>query len=254
MERLRTLQAALTNAQTAAAFEKIAEVAFPKAQLEGYQDALAEAQLTYEAIAASSAEAFNPERSALAVQSQVQITRSATELAQITEGINNRENLSIAEKKRLIDQTTKAQKDYVASVREAENIQGVTLAIKQAGDYLKTLQDNTRATYEEVESLKLRNKLQLEGLSPQRIEAELNKARIDKETAIQLANINAALDLQLAKRAELEALIAAAAPKDKAELQRQLLEALNTIKILQAQLAALPGGAAGGQGRRGRQS
>jgi hypothetical protein len=248
MERLRTLQAALTNAQTAAAFEKIAEVAFPKAQLEGYQDALAEAQLTYEAIAASSAEAFNPERSALAVQSQVQITRSATELAQITEGINNRENLSIAEKKRLIDQTTKAQQDYVASVRKAENIQGVTLAIKQAGDYLKTLQDNTRATYEEVESLKLRNRLQLEGFSPQRIEAELNKARIDKETAIQLANINAALALQLTKRAELEALIAAAAPKDKAELQRQLLEALNTIKILQAQLAALPGGAAGAKG------
>jgi lambda family phage tail tape measure protein len=240
MERLRALQAALTEAKTAAAFEEIAKAAFNKVELEGYQDSLTEARLTYEAIALASAEAFDPERTALAVQANVQIIRSEKELAQIRDGVSARENLSAAEKKKLIEQTTKAQADYVAGVREAERLQSMSLGVKQAGDFLKALKETTKATYDDIAAITLRNKLQLQGLSPERIQAELNKVQIEKDTAEQMQRINTLLTSQLALRTQLEARIAAAAPKDKAELQRQLSEALAVIAVLQAQLAALP--------------
>ena len=38
MERVRALQAALTEAQTAEAFERIGKVAFPLGQVEQYKD------------------------------------------------------------------------------------------------------------------------------------------------------------------------------------------------------------------------
>lgn len=240
MERLRALQAALTEARTASAFEAIAKAAFPKVSLEGYQDSLAETRLTYDAIAASSANAFDPERTALAVQANVQIIRSNTELAQINDQISQRENLSAAERTRLIEQTTEAQKAYVASVREAERLQTVNLVMKQAGDYLKTLKDSTQAIYDEVEATTLRNKLQLEGMSPQLIEAALNKVQIEKDTAKQLKNINEELNKELALRASLAAQVAAAVPKDKAELQQRLDAAMANVAALQARLDALP--------------
>ena len=57
MERLRALQAQLTNAQTASAFEEIAKALFPKVELEQYLDQLKETQLTYKAIKETSADA-----------------------------------------------------------------------------------------------------------------------------------------------------------------------------------------------------
>ena len=240
MERVRALVAALTEARTASAFEAIAKAAFPKVQLEGYQDSLAEAQLTYDAIAVSAADAFNPERTALAVQANVQITRSATELAQIQAEVSKRENLSVAEKKKLIEQTTKAQADYVAGVRESERLQGAALAVKQAGDMLKALKEGTKATYDEIEAITLRNKLQLDGLSPERVQAELNKVQIEKDTAATLKHINELLAVQVAKRTELAAKLASAAPAAKAQLEKDLAAALALIKTLEAQIAALP--------------
>jgi lambda family phage tail tape measure protein len=240
MERVRALVAALTEARTAAAFEAIAKAAFPQVQLEGYQDSLAEAQLTYEAIAVSAADAFNPERTALAVQANVQVARSATELAQIQTEVAKRENLSAAEKKKLIEQTTKAQADYVAGVREAERIQSSALGVKQAGELLKALKEGTKATYDEITAVTLRNKLELQGLSPERVQAELNKVQIQKDTEATLKNINELLTIQLNKRDELATKIAAAAPADQAALNEQLRAALATIATLQAQLAALP--------------
>jgi hypothetical protein len=240
MERVRALVAALTEAKTVAAFEAVAKAAFPQVQLEGYQDSLAEAQLTYDAIAVSAADAFNPERTALAVQANVQVARSATELAQIQTEVAKRENLSAAEKKKLIEQTTKAQADFVVGVREAERIQSAALGVKQAGDLLKALKEGTKATYDEIAAITLRNKLELQGLSPERVQAELNKVQIEKDTAATLKHINELLTIQLTKRAELAAQLASAAPADKAKLERDLAAALATIKTLQDQIAALP--------------
>jgi hypothetical protein len=240
MERARRLSEALTNARTVAAFDAIAQAAFPRVALEGYQDSLAEAQLTYEAIAFSSADAFNPERTALATQATVQITRSVTELGQIQAEISKRENLSAAEKKKFIEQTTKAQADYVAGVREVERLQSAALGVKQAGDLLNALKAGTKATYDEIAAVTLRNKLQLEGLSPERVQAELNKVQIEKDTAAQLKNINELLRIQLDRRDALAAQIATAAPAAKAKLEKDLADALALIKTLQDQIAALP--------------
>jgi lambda family phage tail tape measure protein len=243
MERLRTLQAALTNAQTAAAFEKIAEVAFPKAAIEGYQDSLYEAQLTYDAIAASSAEAFNPERSALAVQTNVQINRSAKELEQILAEVTKRQKagqLTAQETEKITKGQTKAQAEYVARLREAEAIQATTLAIKQASELEQTLKAGTKAIYDDIEAIERRNELTVRGYAPEVIEAELNKLQIAKDIAKQTETLNQFLQTQSELRDKLQKQVAAAAPGDKAKLQADLDAALALIRTLQAQLAGLP--------------
>jgi len=243
MERLRTLQAALTNAQTAAAFEKIAEVAFPKAAIEGYQDSLYEAQLTYDAIAASSADAFNPERSALAVQTNVQINRSAKELEQIMVEVTKRQKagqLTAQETKKIIEGQTKAQAEYVARLRQAEAIQATTLAIKQASELEQSLKAGTKAIYDDIEAIERRNELTVRGYAPEVIEAELNKLQIAKDIAKQTETLTQLLTTELALRDKLQKQVAAAAPGDKAKLQADLDAALALIRTLQAQLAGLP--------------
>ena len=243
MERLRTLQAALTNAQTAAAFEKIAEVAFPKAAIEGYQDSLYEAQLTYDAIAASSAEAFNPERSALAVQTNVQINRSHKELEQILAEVTKRQKagqLTAQETEKIIKGQAKAQAEYVARLREAEAIQATTLAIKQASELEQTLKAGTKAIYDDIEAIERRNELTVRGYAPEVIEAELNKLQIAKDIAKQTETLTQLLTTELALRDKLQKQVAAAAPGDKAKLQADLDAALALIRTLQAQLAGLP--------------
>jgi hypothetical protein len=225
MERLRTLQAALTDAQTAAAFERIAEVAFPKAAIEGYQDSLYEAQLTYDAIAASSADAFNPERSTLAVQTNVQINRSAKELEQIMAEVTKRQKagqLTAQETKKIIEGQTKAQAEYVARLREAEAIQATTLAIKQASELEQSLKAGTKAIYDDIEAIERRNELTVRGYAPEVIEAELNKLQIAKDIAKQTETLTQLLTTELALRDKLQKQVAAAAPGDKAETTSRL--------------------------------
>lgn len=243
MERMRALQEALTEARTEAAFEAIAKAAFPKAAIEGYQDSLYEALLTYDAIAASSAEAFNPERSALAVQTNVQINRSQKELEQILAEVTKRQKagqLTAQETEKIIKGQTKAQAEYVGRLREAEAIQAKTLAIKQASDLVQTLKAGTKAIYDDIEAIERRNELTVRGYAPEVIEAELNKLQINKEINRETANLTALLDKELKLRDQIQQRIATAAPGDKADLQRQLTTALETIRGLQAQLAGLP--------------
>ena len=243
LERVRLLQAALTNAQTAAAFEAIAKAAFPQAAIEGYEDSLYEAQLTYDAIAASSANAFNPERSAIAVQTNVQITRSQKELEQILAEINKRQKagqLTAQETEKIIKGQTNAQAKFVERSREAEAIQAKTLAIKQASDLLQSLKAGTKAIHDDIEAIKRRNELTVRGYAPEVIEAELNKLQIAKDIAKQTETLTQLLTTELALRDELQQRLATAAPADKAKLQADLNAALALIKTLQAQLAGLP--------------
>ena len=242
MERVRTLQAALTEAQTVAAFEAIAKAAFPKAAIEGYQDSLYEAQLTYDAIAASSADAFNPERSALAVQTNVQINRSAKELEQIMAEVTKRQKagqLTAQETNKIIEGQTKAQAEYVARLREAEAIQAKTLAIKQASDLIQSLKAGTKAIYDDIEAIERRNELTVRGYAPEVIEAELNKLQIAKDIARETERLTKLLNIELKLRDALQKKVAEAAPGDKAAKQAQLDAALNTIRTLQAQLAGI---------------
>jgi hypothetical protein len=230
MERVRKLQQALTEAKTVAAFEAVAKAAFQPVALEGYQDALAEAGLTFDAIATASADAFDPERSALAIKTTVEIARSNTELEQIIAEIAKREKLSEVEKKKFIEQTTAAQAKYVAGLRQAEAIQASTLAIQQAGAFIQTLRTDTAAIYDNIEVLKIRNQRQFEGVDPAVIAGKEALLLLERQITKQTAALNAQLQTEYAERDRLQKLVATADAKALPALQKQLDDANEKIR------------------------
>ena len=221
-ERQRQLAEDLTNAQSVAAFERIAKEAFPEVQLENYLDSLAEAELTYDAITSAAAGAFNPELSALAIRTNVEITRSNTELAQIIEETSKREKLSEVEKKKLIDQTTAAQAKYVAGLQQAQAIQASTLVTQRAGSFVAQLKEETAAIYDNLELLKIRTQRQFQGVDPAIIAGQeallLLERQITKETKL----LNEQLATEYAVRDLLQKQAAAATEAARPGLQKDL--------------------------------
>jgi hypothetical protein len=134
MERLRTLQAALTSAKTAAAFEEIAKAAFPKVALEQYDDQLKEAQITLAAIAASSAEAYNPEKLRLAVDEKTKIAIQEREIQEIyAKAVVQRDkgNVTEAELQKLKEDLLKKQDAYVKKLGEERQLREQVLALSK---------------------------------------------------------------------------------------------------------------------------
>ena len=241
-ERQRQLAEDLTNAQSVAAFERIAKEAFPEVQLENYLDSLAEAELTYDAITSAAAGAFNPELSALAIRTNVEITRSNTELAQIIEETSKREKLSEVEKKKLIDQTTAAQAKYVAGLQQAQAIQASTLVTQRAGSFVAQLKEETAAIYDNLELLKIRTQRQFQGVDPAIIAGQeallLLERQITKETKL----LNEQLATKYAVRDLLQKQAAAATEAARPGLQKQLDDALAEIATLEGKRTDIQAG------------
>ena len=241
-ERQRQLAEDLTNAQSVAAFERIAKEAFPEVQLENYLDSLAEAELTYDAITSAAAGAFNPELSALAIRTNVEITRSNTELAQIIEETSKREKLSEVEKKKLIDQTTAAQAKFVAGLQQAQAIQASTLVTQRAGSFVAQLKEETAAIYDNLELLKIRTQRQFQGVDPAIIAGQeallLLERRITKETKL----LNEQLATEYAVRDLLQKQAAAATEAARPGLQKQLDDALDKIARLEGKRTDIQAG------------
>ena len=221
-ERQRQLAEDLTNAQSVAAFERIAKEAFPEVQLENYLDSLAEAELTYDAITSAAAGAFNPELSALAIRTNVEITRSNTELAQIIEETSKREKLSEVEKKKLIDQTTAAQAKYVAGLQQAQAIQASTLVTQRAGSFVAQLKEETAAIYDNLELLKIRTQRQFQGVDPAIIAGQEALLLLERRIKIETNLINEALGIQVTRRSDLQKQINAASGNALLTLQKDL--------------------------------
>ena len=221
-ERQRQLAEDLTNAQSVAAFERIAKEAFPEVQLENYLDSLAEAKLTYDAITSAAAGAFNPELSALAIRTNVEITRSNTELAQIIEETAKREKLSEVEKKKLIDQTTAAQAKYVAGLQQAQAIQASTLVTQRAGSFVAQLKEETAAIYDNLELLKIRTQRQFQGVDPAIIAGQEALLLLERRIKIETNLINEALGIQVTRRSDLQKQINAASGNALLTLQKDL--------------------------------
>jgi hypothetical protein len=250
MERVRALQAALTKAQTVAAFEEIAKAAFPQVQLEGYEDNLFTVQATYDAVAASAASAFDPERAAITIDRTMKTAAANREVKQIMDEVEKRQKSGLItqkERNKLEDDLAAKKKNYLADLAKEEEAKKRILTIQQASAFLQSLKTDTAAIYEEIEIINKRNELELAGESPERIQAELNKLAINKELQRQLTAINAALAEQLVKRDAIAASIAKAQPKDVANLQKDLDAANAEIARLTAAQTALPA-AAGAKG------
>lgn len=240
MERLRALQAVLTGARTREAFDSIAKAAFQPVGLEQYKDELTQVQLTYEAVSAASAEAFNPERSRIAIEQAVKINVSERELLQIRTAIAARTNLSEKEKATLIKEITEQQKLYVRSLQEEELARQRVYTTQKAADTLQRLKEETSQTYEQIELIKLRNRLEYEGVSSEKIAAEEAKLQIRQELDKLQKDLNQQLQTELRLRDELLKKLPTATDAEKKKLQADLDAALKEIERLKKILEELP--------------
>ena len=251
-ERLKSLfaevdkvSAALTEEERVAAFERIAKAAFPQAQLEQYENRLTELGYNYDAIANSSAEAFNPERSAVEVTRLTQMAVASRELQQIQQGIAERTNLSDAERAKLLDDIQAKYQVYLNNVDREAQLKRNILTTEQATAQLAQMRSQARDIYREIEALKLRNSLEAEGVAPEFIAAEVAKLDIQREVKRITTELNAQLNTQIELRDRLQKQIAGAADADKADLQKQLDDARAQIESLRKQLQGVPEAGAG---------
>lgn len=241
MERLRLLQAALTNAKTVEAFAAIAKSVFEPVGLEDIQDNLTQVQLTYQALAESSAGAFDPERTKIELDTLIKVKASNRELLQIEESVNAATLLSAEQKKRLIADIGARHAAYLESLHKEQTLQQAILAAQRAVDLVTRFRTETKGVYEEIEATRLRNRLQAEGVSPEVIQAELNKLRIRRELNDAQKQFTDALALESKLRDDLQKQIGGTTDtKERKRLQAELDAALARIRQLEDQLKNLP--------------
>lgn len=233
MERVRALQAALTQAQTVAAFEAIAKAAFPQVQLEGYEDNLFTVQATYDAVAASAAGAFDPERAAITIDRTMKIAAASREVKQILDEIEKRPNITEKERNKLADDLNAKKKNYLADLAKEEAAKLRILAVQRATDFITQTQADTKAIYDNLEVLELRNRLRFEGVDPAVIAGAeallLNERKMVEATKL----LNEQLAIEYAERDRLQALKATADAKALPALQKDLDAALAKIAKLE---------------------
>jgi phosphopantetheine adenylyltransferase len=233
MERVRALQAALTEAQTVAAFEAIAKAAFPQVQLEGYEDNLFTVQATYDAVAASAAGAFDPERAAITIDRTMKIAAANREVKQITDEIAKRPNITEKERSKLADDLAAKKKNFLADLAKEEEAKKRILAVQRATDFITQTQADTKAIYDNIEVLELRNRLRFEGVDPAVIAGAeallLNERRMVEATKL----LNEQLAIEYAERDRLQKLKATADAAALPALQEQLDAALAEIARLE---------------------
>jgi hypothetical protein len=191
MERLRTLQAALTEAKTAAAFEAIAKAAFPKVALEQYDDQLKEAKFTLEAIAAATEDAYNPERLKIAVDEKTKIAIQESEIQEIYAKAveqRNQGNVTEAELQKLKEKLLKDQKEYVSKLAKEKQLRQEVLQLTTAQEAIQSSMGRTRALTEGTQDIQTRARLELEGVRRELIDAELKKAQLQRDLNEALKN------------------------------------------------------------------
>jgi lambda family phage tail tape measure protein len=239
MERVRALQAALTEAQTVAAFEAIARAAFPQVQLEGYEDNLFTVQATYDAVAASAAGAFDPERAAITIDRTMKIAAANREVKQITDEIAKRPNITEKERSKLADDLAAKKKNYLADLAKEEAAKLRILAVQRATDFITQTQADTKAIYDNLEVLELRNQLRFKGVDPAVIAGAeallLNERRMVEATKL----LNEQLAIEYAERDRLQKLKATADAAALPALQKDLDDALAKIAKLEGQRAGV---------------
>jgi lambda family phage tail tape measure protein len=239
MERVRALQAALTEAKTVAAFEAIAKAAFPQVQLEGYEDNLFTVQETYDAVAASAAGAFDPERAAITIDRTMKIAAANREVKQITDEIAKRPNITEKERNKLADDLAAKKKNYLADLAKEEAAKLRILAVQRATDFITQTQADTKAIYDNLEVLELRNQLRFEGVDPAVIAGAeallLNERRMVEATKL----LNEQLAIEYAERDRLQKLKATADAAALPALQKDLDDALAKIAKLEGQRAGV---------------
>jgi len=146
MERLRALQAALTDAKTAAAFEEIAKAAFPQVALEQYRDQLVEAEQTLKALAETTADAYDPEALKISVDQVTQRLIKEREMKEILEkaAIQKKEGKLTEEKfNKLQKDLNDKKKKFLEDLKEEARLKKQVLDITRQQ---RAIEDIQRAT------------------------------------------------------------------------------------------------------------
>jgi len=232
MERLRALQAALTEAKTKAAFDEIAKAAFPRENVEQYKDSLLEARLNFEALANSQG-VLDPEKTAAEVRYRKELLVMERERAQIMNRAAQTEGVKRDELIRLEEELNKRIEQRKRDLTEVRNLQVQINAIQKGADLVSRWQNEIQQIEDNNQALRLRARLIAEGVSAKVIEKELAKLQIQQDLEKVTLSLNDALTRQSDIRDRLAKQLAAAAPKDKADLQKQLDEANAEISRLQ---------------------
>jgi hypothetical protein len=183
MERLRTLQAALTEAKTAAAFEEIAKAAFPQVQLEQYEDQLTEAKLTLDALAAASAEAYDPEQLKIVIDEKTKIATQEREIQQIYAKAVEQQRagrITEAERNKLKEQLLARQNQYVTKLAQEKELRLKVLQITAQQAAYEASLNRTRSLQTSTQDIQTRARLELEGVRQELIDAELKKAELQR--------------------------------------------------------------------------
>lgn len=186
MERVRALQAALTQAKTAAAFDQIAKAMFPKVELEQYKDKITETEYAIQALGAVSAEAYDPDQIALSAEYNGALNQKARELSQLL-GVAAKQ-LKPEEFYKLWEQLKVSNAKFKQDLAEQNRLKEEQLRLDKARNALQEGLNRLRSTKESTSDSQLRTRLTLEGMSPEQIEGALQKAQIARSYQDALAN------------------------------------------------------------------
>lgn len=148
MERFRTLQAALTDANTAAAFDKIAKAAFPQVQLEQYKDEIEGSTVSLKALADTSADAYDPARLALVIDEKTRINIAQREEDEILKKANQQRKLgALTEQQlnKLKDDLNKKQVLFVKDLAAERKLREESLDIAKQKNTIERIREERRA-------------------------------------------------------------------------------------------------------------
>lgn len=141
MERLRQLQAQLTNARTKDAFDAIAKAAFPKVELESYQSAIKESQLALRDLSKVSLETYDPELLQIRIAQENELGDKKREIAQIEEKAKAR--LSPAEFAALQKDLNTENEKYTRDLKEQTRLKEQQLQLDRARASVAGLLEDT---------------------------------------------------------------------------------------------------------------
>jgi hypothetical protein len=147
MERFRTLQAALTEAKTAEAFDAIAKAAFPQVQLQQYKDEIEGSTVSLKALADTSADAYDPARLALVIDEKTRINIAQREEDEILAKANEQRKLGALTEQQLSklkDDLNKKQVLFVGNLAAERKLREQSLDLTKQKNAIERIREERR--------------------------------------------------------------------------------------------------------------
>ena len=148
MERMRSLQAALTEANTAAAFDRIAKAAFPQVEVEQYRNEIVASTVSLGALATVSADAYDPDRLQIAIDQKSKLFIAQEEEDEILANANKKlkaGKLTEQELNKLKEDLNKKQAVFVVGLEKEAKLRVQALSLARQLNAIKQLKQERNA-------------------------------------------------------------------------------------------------------------